>query len=52
MNAPEATGFVSHLPTCDARRSATSSAATAAMQMTINAVVPNARSLSVACARC
>ena len=51
MKAAEATGFVNHLPTCEARRSATSSPATAAMQMTIDAVVPNARSLSVPCAR-
>jgi hypothetical protein len=51
MKAAEATGFVSHLPTCDARRSATSSPATAATQMTIDAVLSNARSQSVACAR-
>jgi hypothetical protein len=49
MNAAETTGFVNHLPTCDSRRSATSNAATAAKQMTIDAVVSNARSLSVAC---
>jgi hypothetical protein len=51
MKAAEATGFVNHLPTCELRRSATSSAATAATQMTIDAVESNARSQSVACAR-
>lgn len=50
MNAAEATGFVNHLPTCEARRSATNRPATAAAQMTIDAVVSNARSLSVTCA--
>src|SRR5512137_2719793 len=42
MNAADATGFVSHLPACDSRRSATSSAATAKAQATIGPVVSNA----------
>src|SRR5512137_2721331 len=42
MNAADATGFASHLPACDSRRSATSSAATAAAQATIGPVVSNA----------